>query len=201
MKPLRYFALLFSLFVPQAPAIAAADTPLKVVQSGSLLSVEGWLETNATREIAWSVLTDYEHFPEFVPGILANRVLETQGRVKTVAQSGEIVTGLFKLRYEGTMRIEETPDEGLSILFLSGPFKEVRGEWRMERAEKKRPLRLVYRMNMDMMKTPFPPPLAPIIAEQQVRTWVDMFGREMDKRMDKRMDNRADNQMERRKAK
>lgn len=197
MKPLRYFALLFSLLVPQAPAIAGADAPLRVIQSGSLLSVEGWLETNATREIAWSVLTDYEHFPDFVPGIRANRVLESQGRVKTVAQSGEVVTGMLKLLYEGTMRIEETPDEGLNILFLSGPFKEVRGEWRMEHAEKKRPLRLVYRMNMDMMKTPFPPPLAPSIAEQQVRTWVDVFGREMDKRMD----NRADNQMERRKAK
>ncbi|MDD5390775.1 MAG: SRPBCC family protein [Gallionellaceae bacterium] len=197
MKPLRYFALLFSLLVPQASAIAAADTPLTVIQSGSLLSVEGWLETRATREIAWSVLTDYEHFSDFVPGIRANRVLESQGRVKTVAQSGEVVTGMFKLLYEGTMRIEEYPDEGLSILFLSGPFKEVRGEWRMERAEKKRPLRLVYRMNMDMMKTPFPPPLAPSIAEQQVRTWVDVFAREMDKRMD----NRVDNQMERRKAK
>ena len=197
MKPLRYFPLLFSLLVAQAPAIAGADTPLTVIQSGGELTVEGWLETGASRKIAWSVLTDYEHFPEFVPGIRVNRVLETQGRVKTIAQSGEVVTGMFKLLYEGTMRIEEFPDEGLSILFLSGPFKEVRGEWRMERAEKKRPLRLVYRMNMDMMKTPFPPPLAPSIAEQQVRTWVDMFGREMDKRMD----NRVDNQMERRKAK
>jgi ribosome-associated toxin RatA of RatAB toxin-antitoxin module len=193
MKPVRYFALLFSLLVPQAPAIAAADAPLTVIQNGSQLSVEGWLETHATREIAWSVLTDYAHFPEFVPGIRANRVLETQGRVKTIAQSGEVVTGMFKLLYEGTIRIEESPNEGLAILFLSGPFKDVRGEWRMEHTEKKRPLRLVYRMNMDMMKTPFPPPLAPSIAEQQVRTWVDVFGREMDKRMD--------NQPERRKAK
>lgn len=197
MKPLRYFALLFSLLVPPIPAAVAVEIPLKVTQNGTLLSVEGWLETEATREIVWSVLTDYEHFPEFVPGIHANRVLETQGRVKTIAQRGEIVTGLLKLRYEGNMRIEEFPDEGLSILFLSGPFKEVRGEWRMERAEKKRPLRLVYRMNMDMMKTPFPPPLAPGIAEQQVRIWVDVFGREMDKRMD----NRVNNQTERRQAK
>lgn len=197
MKPLRYFALLFCLLVPQASAPAAADTPLTVLQSGSLLSVEGWLETRASREIAWSVLTDHDHFSEFVPGIRANRVLESQGRVKTVAQSGEVVTGMFKLLYEGTMRIEEIPDEGLNILFLSGPFKGVRGEWRMERSEKKQPLRLVYRMNMDMMKTPFPPPLAPGIAEQQVRTWVNVFAREMDKRMD----NRVDNPMERRKAK
>ncbi len=188
MKPARYFALLFSLFAPPVLAIASADTPLRVIQNGSQLSVEGWLETRATREIAWSVLTDYANFAEFVPGIRANRVLETQGRVKLIAQSGEVVTGMFKLLYDGTMRVEESPDEGLTILFLSGPFKETRGEWRMERAEKKHPLRLVYRMNMDMMKTPFPPPLAPSIAEQQVRIWVDVFGREMDKRMDNQME-------------
>lgn len=190
MKAARYFALLFPLLVMPLPAIVAADTPLTVIQNGSLLSVEGWLETRATREIAWSVLTDYERFPEFVPGIRSNRILETQARVKTVAQSGEIVTGMLRLLYDGDMRIEEFPDEGLSILFLSGPFKEVRGEWRMERAEKNRPLRLVYRMNMDMIKSPFPPPLAPGIAEQQVRTWVDVFGREMDKRMDNRLERR-----------
>jgi len=54
-------------------------------------------------------------------------------------------------------------------------------------------LRLVYRMNMDMMKTPFPPPLAPSIAEQQVRTWVEVFAHEMDKRMDNRMERRKAN--------
>lgn len=190
MKTARYFALLFSLLVPPALANATADAPLTVIQSGNLLSVEGWLETRATREIAWSVLTDYEHFPEFVPGIRANRVLESQRRVKTIAQSGEIVAGLFRLLYDGTLRVEESPGEGLTILFLSGPFKDVSGEWRMPRAEKKLPLRLVYRMNMDMMKTPFPPPLAPSIAEQQVRTWVEVFAREMDKRMDNRVERR-----------
>lgn len=186
MKTARYFALLFALLAAPLPAIAAADMPLKVTQNGTQLSVEGWLETRASREIAWSVLTDYERFPEFVPGIRFNRIVETQGRVKTLEQRGEVVAGIFRLLYDGTLRVEETPEEGLSILFLSGPFKDVRGEWRMERQEKKRPLRLVYKMNMDMMKSPFPPPLAPSIAAQQVRTWVDVFGREMDNRMERR---------------
>jgi ribosome-associated toxin RatA of RatAB toxin-antitoxin module len=188
MKTARYCAFLFTLLVATFPAVAAE--PLTVIQNGSQLSVEGWLETRATREVAWSVLTDYARFPEFVPGIQANRVVEAAGRIKTIEQRGEVVTGMFRLLYDGTMRVEESPDEGLTILFLSGPFKDVRGEWRMERTEKKRPLRLVYRMNMDMMKSPFPPPLAPSIAEQQVRTWVDVFGREMDKRMDNRMEGR-----------
>lgn len=32
------------------------------------------------------------------------------------------------------------------------------------------------------MKSPFPPPLVPGIAEQQVRTWVEVLGREMERK-------------------
>lgn len=186
MKTARYFALVCSLLAAPASAWAAPDMRVSVRQAGSLLSVEGWLETVATRDVAWSVLTDYARFPDFVPGILANRVLEAAGRSKLIEQRGEVVSGMFRMRYEGTMRVEESPVSGLSIRFLSGPFKDVRGEWRLEAAENHGPIRLVYQMNMDMMKSPFPPPLAPSIAEQQVRAWVEVFAREMDNRMEKR---------------
>jgi ribosome-associated toxin RatA of RatAB toxin-antitoxin module len=189
MKTARYFALVCSLLVPLVPpdpAWAAPDMAVSVRQAGNLLSVEGWLETRASRDVAWAVLTDYAHFPEFVPGIQANRVLATAGHVKTIEQRGEVVSGMLRLRYDGTMRVEESPDAGLSILFLSGPFKDVRGEWRMEPSEKQQPFRLVYEMHMDMMKAPFPPPLAPSIAEQQVRVWVETFAREMERRMERR---------------
>jgi ribosome-associated toxin RatA of RatAB toxin-antitoxin module len=81
--------------------------------------------------------------------------------------------------YVGLMRVQEYAGEGLDILFLSGPFKDARGEWNIVPG---RPLKLTYRMHMDLMKSPFPPPLAPAIAEQQVRTWVEVFEREMERR-------------------
>ncbi len=46
---------------------------------------------------------------------------------------------------------------------------------------------------MDMMKPPLPTACAASIAAPRMRTWVDVFGREMDRRMD--------NQLERRRAK
>lgn len=184
MKTARYYFFACCLLACMPGALA--QTSISVKQSGSQLTVEGWLDTQASRKVAWSVLTDYPHFPEFVPGIRSNRVLESDGPRKTIAQSGEINAGVFRLQYEGTMKITESPDDGLDIRFTTGPFKGVHGEWRMETSEKNPGLRLVYRMNMDMMQSPFPPPLAPGIAEQQVRTWVDVFGREMDKRMERR---------------
>lgn len=186
MKTARYFALVFSLFVPLGSVWAAPGMQVSVRQAGAQLSVEGWLETRASPEVAWSVLTDYARFPEFVPGIQFNRVVSATGHTKTIEQRGEVVTGMFRMRYDGTMRVDESPETGLTVLFLSGPFKDVRGEWRIEPAGKQQPARLVYQLDMDMMKSPFPPPLAPGIAEQQVRVWVETFAREMESRMERR---------------
>ena len=165
-----------------APAVAAAQgvgNGLTVRQEGAQLKVEGVLRTTADLATAWTVLTDYPRFPEFVPGIHGNRVLEVNANSKLIEQRGEVVSGPFRLVYTGQMRVEERPGEGLVIQFVSGPFKDVRGEWDIEPG---RPLKMIYRMRMDLAKSPFPPPLAPAIAEQQVRTWVEVFGREMERR-------------------
>ncbi len=167
--------------------VHGAETGLSVRQEGTQLTVEGWLKTSVDSATAWAVLTDYPRFPEFVPGIHANQVVEAKNGVKLIEQRGEVISGPVRLPYTGQIRVEEHPGEGLVILFLSGPFKDVRGEWNIEPG---RPLKMIYRMRMDLMKSPFPPPLAPAIAEQQVRTWVEVFGREMERR-----------EMERRKAK
>lgn len=189
MKTARYCALLCCLLAAPSPVLAAPEgTHISVRQNAMQLAVEGWLDTRASSEVAWSVLTDYAKFPDFVPGIRANRVTRSEGNLKTIEQKGEVISGLFRLLYEGAMQVEESPGAGLKILFTSGPFKGTRGEWRLETSESKKPqlLRLVYELNMDMMKAPFPPPLAPAIVEQQVRTWVEVFAREMEARMDRR---------------
>lgn len=169
---------LLLIWLGMAAALAAGNG-LSVRQEGSQLTVEGELQTSADAAVAWAVLTDYARFPEFVPGILSNRVLGSQANTRLIEQRGEVQSGPFRLAYVGQMQVEERPGQGLVIQFLSGPFKDVRGEWKMESG---RPLKMIYRMRMDLMKSPFPPPLAPAIAEQQVRTWVDVFGREMERR-------------------
>ncbi|MCP5278308.1 MAG: hypothetical protein H6935_08095 [Thiobacillus sp.] len=155
---------------------------LNTRQEGMILVVEGSMLTKADRATAWAVLTDYARFPEFVPGITGNQVLEAVNGAKTIAQRGQVLAGQVRMPYEGVMRVTEYRLEGMDIQFLSGPFKDVGGSWRLG-AE--RPLKLSYSMRMDLSKTPIPPPLAPTIAQQQVTTWVEAFGREIERRAGK----------------
>jgi ribosome-associated toxin RatA of RatAB toxin-antitoxin module len=145
-----------------------------------MLIVEGQLEVPVNQTTAWAVLTDYARFPEFVPGLNGSRLLEERNTVKLVEQRGTVIAGQFRMPFQGVVKIEEHKTEGqpgnIRVIFISGPLKDVQGEWNIKPGK---PLDLSYRMQMDMLKSPFPPPLAVTIIEQQVRTWVEAFAREM----------------------
>jgi ribosome-associated toxin RatA of RatAB toxin-antitoxin module len=183
---LATFLLCIALALPVAGRAqgqaAQAAAQLSTRQEGMVLVVEGWMRTLADRATAWAVLTDYDRFPAFVPGISGNRVLESGNGIKTIAQRGQVLAGQVRMPYEGIMRVTEHRLEGMDIQFLSGPFKDVGGSWRMDGDG---PLTLRYSLRMDLSRTPFPPPLAPTIAQQQVSTWVDAFGREIERRAGK----------------
>jgi ribosome-associated toxin RatA of RatAB toxin-antitoxin module len=170
---------LLCLWLCAAGPAAAAEMQTQVRQQGNLLLVDGWLSVGVEPPLAWQVLTDYEQFPNFVPGIRVNRILASKGPHKLVEQQGEMQAGSLRMAYGGQMQIEEAPGQGLQIRFLTGLFKDLEGEWRIDA---RKPLRLSYQMRLDLMKSPLPPPLAPQFAEQQVRTWVTVFAREMEQR-------------------
>ena len=200
--------LLLSAFPAAAQKAVPTQPQISVRQDGNVLTAEGAMITSLTRLNAWAVLTDYTRFHEFVPGINSNRILEQRNDTKLIDQRGMISNNQFQMPYQGVMQVEELKrdgaPEGIKILFLSGPLKDVQGEWNIQPGkplglssrspgrpkndlaptgggpEVSEPgVKLTYRMRMDLTKTPFPPPMAASIVEQQVRTWVDAFSREM----------------------
>lgn len=80
--------------------------------------------------------------------------LSSQGNRTLVEQQGELLAGSLRIPYGGQMLIQESPGLGLQIGFLSGLFKDVEGEWRIESMK---PFKLYY----------------------QMRTWVIIFAQEM----------------------
>lgn len=177
----RARALLLAALVPAAGLAGTADygvLPVSVQAVANRLEVQGSLATPASRAVAWAVLTDPARFPDFVPGLQACRVLEEHGPVKVVAQRGEITAGP-RLRYDGTLRVEEQAGQGVHMRFLSGPFRDSEGEWRLTGEA---PVTLTYRLSIDLVKTPLPPPMASAVAEQQVRIWLTALVGEMARR-------------------
>jgi ribosome-associated toxin RatA of RatAB toxin-antitoxin module len=182
MTPYRpntpWLALVLVLAAAPAPAAEYGPAQVRIQMNAYQVAAEGNLAVPVGRALAWQVLSDHEGFPAFVPGLLASRVLETRGNEKIIAQRGEITAGP-RLRFDGTLRVEEHPGEGVRVRFLTGPFRDSEGEWQLAGD---RPVTLTYRLRIDLTKTPLPPPMAGAVAEQQVRVWLAALAGEMERR-------------------
>ncbi|MBC7782156.1 MAG: SRPBCC family protein [Proteobacteria bacterium] len=86
------------------------------------------------RSIAWAVLTDYDRFHEFLPGITSSRVVRTQGRTRWVSQQGEVRAFFFSLPLDVVMQVDEEPQSILRIELVSGNVEAMNGEWRVSPA-------------------------------------------------------------------
>ena len=75
----------------------------------------------------FALINDIERYPEFVPGITSSQVVARSAR--------EIVATLAvrrgALHTEFTTRNELEPDTRVGLELVQGPFRELKGEWRL----------------------------------------------------------------------
>ena len=81
---------------------------------------------------AWQVLTDYEHFAEFLPGVISSELIENNGDRKVFEQINKIKTLIFSI--ESRVKIASTESYPEQIIFqaVDGDLKNLNGEWLLE---------------------------------------------------------------------
>ena len=83
-------------------------------------------------DVAWSVLTDYDSFPEFLPTITACRVVEKDGPrtiVEQVDRRRVLLTTVETLVRTENMEINE---QQISFRLIEGNLKYMYGHWRLD---------------------------------------------------------------------
>ena len=85
---------------------------------------------NATVEKCWSVICDYERYPEFLPEVKKIRTLNRRGSEVDVQYEAEVVK---VIKY--TVHMKEEGPRKLSWSFIDGEFmKDNKGGWVLEDA-------------------------------------------------------------------
>ena len=101
-----------------------------------MLTVQGKLDVPVNQTVAWAVLTDYPRFPALVPGITSSRILEQRDSMKLIEQRGMVIAGTFRMPFQDVVQVKEHKRNGqpesIRIIFISGPLKDVRGEWKVK---------------------------------------------------------------------
>jgi carbon monoxide dehydrogenase subunit G len=115
-----------------APRVAAAQTPtLTVREERGVYTVTARFQVDQPVSVAWSVLTDYEQIPRFLPDIKTSIVRERAAGRVIVEQ--EAVSRMMMFSKRVHLILEITQETG-TIRFrdrCGGSFAQYEGTWRL----------------------------------------------------------------------
>lgn len=85
----------------------AAPIAFHVERDGDLPVIRASATLDADAATAWQVLTDYERYPAFIPGVRASRVVSRQANVVVVEQTRDLSLWSLLTPLDITFRIDE----------------------------------------------------------------------------------------------
>jgi ribosome-associated toxin RatA of RatAB toxin-antitoxin module len=130
---LRLFCIGLFLGLLQVTPNARANATVEIEthRIGDLVHVRAYANIDATKDIVWATLTDYERLPQFVPGLLTSKVLARNGNTTTVHQTGEARFLMFTMPIDVTVdSIDLAPT--LEVKRVGGTLKQLQGRYDME---------------------------------------------------------------------
>jgi ribosome-associated toxin RatA of RatAB toxin-antitoxin module len=111
--------------------VIAADVPdsVRAWRDDEAVIVQAQAELAAPLTTAWRVLTDYEHYADFIPDLKSSRVLARAGNTAIVEQKGEAGFFFYHFPLEVTFSVTEVPGYSVSSRAISGTFREMIGSY------------------------------------------------------------------------
>jgi carbon monoxide dehydrogenase subunit G len=133
----RARAVLIAMFFasPLVPGTLSAADGLRVeaARSGTGVAVSASASIHAPLDLIWNTLTDYEHLPEFIPGMQQSRIVSRRGPATIVEQRGGAGILFFTLPIRVTVESAEYPPHLITVRVLSGNLKQLDGRYQLER--------------------------------------------------------------------
>jgi len=110
----------------------ATDTAVHATRHGESFEFEAVSEFQADLEQAWEVLTDYDRFSDFIPGMETSHVVVRHAHNVVVDQRGEASLLFFTFPLRVRLVIEESPYHRIVAHAVEGNFREFRGAYDLE---------------------------------------------------------------------
>jgi ribosome-associated toxin RatA of RatAB toxin-antitoxin module len=115
--------------------LLAAPVDITTRERGRELELHMRVVLEASREVVWSTITDYEHLADWVPGMSRSEVLERRPDGATVAQSGRAQVLFFGVTVDVVVTVDEYPPDRIRVRLLRGDLRRLDGEYRLTPVE------------------------------------------------------------------
>jgi hypothetical protein len=161
------------------PLQAWAEASVHVESKETTLYVQADIDTTVDSKTAWAVLTDYDHWTEFIPDLVVSRVISRPGDPLQLEQRARIPS-MPNFPVVMILQVEETPLKRIRFYRTAGNVLSFAGEWLIE--GKSRKVRLVYRAVV-MPGFPMPPQASMEIFRSDAKVRMEAMAQEMARRM------------------
>jgi ribosome-associated toxin RatA of RatAB toxin-antitoxin module len=105
------------------PAVAGATITVDAQRHGNAVDIRATAVLTADAGTAWRVITDYDRYPEFIPGLRSSHVIARHGSMATVEQAGDVSLWPFRFPVDVTYEIHEMPPGNLESKAVGGNLR------------------------------------------------------------------------------
>ncbi len=117
------------VFAPLSPALAQSGYSVRTERRGEGLEVRAEARLEASAELVWQVISDYERLPAFVPGIRRSVVVLRSGNRLLLEQSGEARFLFFTVPIEVRLEVIEQPPDRIVSRAVGGNLRRMSGRY------------------------------------------------------------------------
>jgi hypothetical protein len=160
-------------------ATASSSTPVEVERVDAVVRVSATIEARASPGLCFSVLTDFDHMADFLPGLQSTRLVNLPGEPLRLREVGRPVLGLSRLAVDVTLAVTLDPPHEFTFTRVAGNLRQMHGTWRV--AGDATHCTIDYRAEIEPDFW-VPPLIGPLLIERQVREQVDALVVEIHRR-------------------
>ena len=118
-----YLSLIGLVAADTASGNPSYQTSVKVERNGGVFEIEARTRIAADPAVAWAVLTDYDGYAEFVPGMITSHHISEQPlRIK---QEGEFGMLFLRKRVVSTLEVQEEPPSIVRFHAVDGNLRRL----------------------------------------------------------------------------
>ena len=103
-----------------------------MTREGDFIETEARVDLSVPPALVWSVLTDYEHYPDFISSMRESKVLSRGPDGVIVEQKGSFSILFFSQAIEVRLLVSEFPPNAIESRAIAGDFRVLRGRYELK---------------------------------------------------------------------
>ncbi len=116
--------LMLFLLLPSATCLADPAPQVKVKRVRGNLIIDASMVVPVRQQLAFEVLTDYNHMSAFITNMKESKIVESNGNKLVVSQKGKAGSGPFSISWETTREVTLTAPTEIHSKIISGTVKQ-----------------------------------------------------------------------------